>query len=378
MHDNSVENNKPTTADRPSGWFWVSLIVIALFLTTGLVIALFLRLNHRSAGDPLVTVETLLSTASPSQSTTALPSETTCPESGSASLVERSGSVAQRPEPYTHTTWLVRSLDGITMTIDQKLLEHASVPEIVRAADGSVLVFAVDFSEAFGNGQERLVVMRSDDEGKQWTLPQPICLVGKTTTGAAVDPSVVVLPDGRFRLYYFGFGPPASSTDGPTGGATKPDPSIGHTFYSAISDDGISFTAEAGVRFQGQNITDPEVVQLPNGTWLMYISNGQETLIATSPDGLTFTDTRTTLAGGGVPGAVVLPDGTVRWYGCGQGGLVTATAADGVTFGDRQSVRLSPQPTDPIVCDPAVAQLPDGAMIGVIKTAPAQAPPPQD
>lgn len=347
-------------------WLLVGGVIFGVIILAAAVMLWAASQFRRESYQAVSNEATPSSLSTPLQTVSSVsPTDADCPSSSGTLPLVQATTANQRPEPYTHTTWLVQSADGVNLTVAQKLLEHASVPEIVRALDGKLLVYAVDFSEATGNGQERLVVVRSKDGGTTWTTAEPICLEGKTTTGAAVDPSVVTLPDGRFRLYYFGFGPPAGST-------AKPDPSAGHKFYSAISDDGMHFTEEEGVRFQGQNITDPEVVQLPDGSFLMYISRGQETLIASSPDGLTFTDTGRTLAGGGVPGAVVLEDGTVRWYGCSQGGIVTATAKDGLVFEARQTVSLTPKPTDPVVCDPAVVRLPDGTFVGVIKTAPSQ------
>ncbi len=307
---------------------------------------------------------TVITSSEPLAATSA--DDADCPTSSGQVVGSQSAQTGQRPEPYTHTSWLIRSRDGVNFTVEQKLLDHASVPEIITLPDGRLAVYAVDFTEATGQNQEQLVLITSSDEGQTWTDPTPICLSGKTTTGAAVDPSAVTLPDGRVRLYYFGFGPPAGTNN-------QPDPSASHKFYSAISEDGRKFTEEAGLRFQGQTITDPEVVQLPNGTWLMYISAGQETLIVSSGDGLAFTDTGTTVSSGGVPGAVVLADGSIRWYGCGQSGIVTATATDGVNFRPTETVNFSPKPTDPMICDPAVIRLPDGTFVGVIKTAPGQA-----
>lgn len=348
---------------------WVVVLGVGLGLigAVGIILLLLVRASGQPSQrtGPVVSQSSIFTSESKPAPTVGQ-SDLACPTSSGNPRAGGQPAATERPEPYTHTTWFVKSNDGIHFTIEQKLAEHASVPEIVQGPDGTLFVYAVDFSLATGDSQERLVMMSSKDHGNTWTEPMPICLFDKTTVGAAVDPSIVVLPDGRFRLYYFGFGPPGGST-------AKPDPKTDHKFYSAISTDGRSFAEEEGVRFQGQTITDPEVVQVPDGSWLMYISNGQETLITTSPDGLTFTDTRKTVSGGGVPGALVLPDGAVRWYGCSRGGIVTATAADGFTFSTTQTVSFTPKPTHPMICDPAVSRLPDGSLIGVIKTAPNQA-----
>lgn len=62
-----------------------------------------------------------------------------------------------------------------------------------------------------------------------------------------------------------------------------------HVIYSATSNDGINFTEDPGVRFSYDTgsqfgITDPDVVQMDDGSWLMFISLGQSLLKATSND----------------------------------------------------------------------------------------------
>ena len=62
-----------------------------------------------------------------------------------------------------------------------------------------------------------------------------------------VDPSVVLLEDGQFRLYF---------TSGPREGGSQP------STYSALSNDGVHFTVEPGVRFQADGmVLDPNVLR---------------------------------------------------------------------------------------------------------------------
>ncbi len=122
---------------------------------------------------------------------------------------------------------------------------------------------------------------------------------------------------GVLRLYYYGHvmtpGTDPAAISGP------------HTIYSATSTDGINFTEDPGVRFSydtgGQfGITDPDVVRMNDGSWLMFISMGQSLLKGTSPDSSgTFTcDASFNWNQGGVPGSYNF-GGTIRTF---------------VTFGD--------------------------------------------
>lgn len=121
------------------------------------------------------------------------------------------------------------------------------------------------------------------------------------------DPDVTPLATGRIRLVYLsGFGSPSSG--------------LVRAMCVAESEDGMSYTVigRALSLDQDELATDPSVTALPEGTWLMALSLGQRTIMATSADGLAFErfDTRSF---GGVPEVAALPDGRVRLYVCAQG-----------------------------------------------------------
>lgn len=187
----------------------------------------------------------------------------------------------------------------------------------------------------------------------------------------AVDPSVVQLPDGKIRMYFFGSevvrGDPARAPGD-------------HVIYSALSEDGVHFVVEEGERFQARHITDPEVVKAGD-EWLMFLSRGPETLLARSKDGSNFEqDTTFHLRLGGVPGAVVLPNGKVRIFACSRRGIVSALFDPKSEY----AVNVEPNARIPrgdfgLVADPAPILRSDGTHYLIFKTRPREmgSPPPQ-
>lgn len=236
-----------------------------------------------------------------------------CPSLLYSEQPSRPQPMAQYNHPYYDEVWGAISEDGENFTVlPGPFFRHASVPEILELNQdlktqkaGTLLLYFVDFNERPGPGQEQVSVSSSQD-GRQWGSAENISITGKPYEGAAVDPSVLQLEDGRLRMYFFGaelnaLGDPASH-EGP------------HKIYSAVSDDGLHFITEPGIRFEAQGITDPEVI-FTGKEWLMFLSHGRETLLARSKDGLQFTQDETVyFQEGGVPGAVVLPDGKIRVF----------------------------------------------------------------
>lgn len=206
------------------------------------------------------------------------------------------------------------------------------------------------------------------------TISFTVADTGVTLSGSA-NPSAVVLPDGRVRMYVSFSGGLSSfiSSDGvqfthemdrieQTAGLTLATthhfwvvalPNGTYRMYfaqtgnsngigSALSTDGLNFTVEPGLRISvaqaeiGPDLTTGGVIRLPNGTYRMYFSSHDFALVgplttpnvikvADSPDGLAWTVKPGVRIGEGspaIPGnaqhpsALVNPDGSVSvFYG---------------------------------------------------------------
>lgn len=278
--------------------------------------------------------------------------------------------------PQNDKTYFTSSTDPKSWPVGSLVAEKASVPDIIElSADigsfkkGDLLVYYVDFATVQKPGEETLSVVVSSDKGKTWNKKQTVTVTNKPNKGAPVDPSVVQLSDGTLRLYFFG----SEVTSGDPASAKGT-----HKVYSATSKDSVNFTAEQGVRFEDEDLTDPEVVFFKNiNQWFMYYSLGQKTGLAVSSDGLVFEEQQ--ISGGevgGVPGAVVTDDELissetaalvgVRLYGCGKGGIASALAFGGLTFKQDSNDVLGGK-VKGVVCDPAVVRSSDGTYYIVYK-----------
>lgn len=228
---------------------------------------------------------------------------------------------ANQDGPWNHQIHFATSKDGLNWNVEPApLMKEASVPDIIvlsgrgtAGSEGTTFVYTVDARPMKASRFENISLLISKDNGKSWTEPEAVKINGiKETNAAPVDPSIVQLEDGRLRLYFYAMV------------KAPPRPDSTHKFYSAISTDGRNFTVEDGVRFEAANITDPEVI-FADGEWLMFISHGEESWLARSPDGLNFKrDEKVIFRGGGVPGALPLADGRVRVFLCGRGGILSA------------------------------------------------------
>lgn len=247
--------------------------------------------------------------------------------------------------PYGHQTVIARTNDGLTMTNAHQVLDHASVPDGVRRADGTVLVYYVN-GAAGATHVARIV-------GDSAVPIGPITVDGVVSPAGIVDPDVQSVPGGAVRMFYLnGFGPPNSG--------------VPRAMCSADSQDGVRFTTR-GAAFEwtsSEQFTDPSVVPLADGSWLMAISLGQQTVIARSSNGLTFAR-EATLSFGGVPELAIAPDGAVRLYVC-QGGITAYRSTDGGRAWTRERTVMGPGFNGhPIVCDPSLVA---GAGLFVFKT----------
>ena len=231
--------------------------------------------------------------------------------------------------PAFHQVVVARTTDGLTLTDATIVQSAASVPDGVRAADGRTLVYYV-------NGLQHGIWV-GVVSGASLAPIGPITIDGVRDPGGVVDPDAYRVGD-RVRLAYL------------AGFTTASERAI----CIAESDDGVTFrTLGLAVDLRGLGtVTDPSVVRLGDGTWLMALSAGQQTMIARSVDGLAFT-TGERLTYGGVPEVAIAPDGAVRLYVCAQG-IVAYRSTDTFTWTREQTVVTRGPNGSMLVCDPSL------------------------
>lgn len=224
------------------------------------------------------------------------------------------------------------------------LAEHASVPDVILK-DETLYVYFVDVSE--DGKPEQIGLIRSLDEGETWEEKQFVTIEGLGEK-VAVDPAPMLLDNGQIRLYYFDIAP------------TMKEGTQNNSIYSAISNDGINFVEEEGIRFKKSDIYDPDVIKI-NETWRMYVGTGEQTVLsAISSDGLNFTYEGVALQRGSIPN-VIFENDTYYLF---TGGIEVSTSTDGKTFsGNERTFDCGA-----LTADPGVVKIKEGKYFMVYKT----------
>ena len=235
---------------------------------------------------------------------------------------------AQGNGPWATRIVLAASADGLAFASTGEIVaDQAGVPALVVDPERRLRAYYVDWA----NGNTIAVAIRTAPRTWVYRRVTVRGALPKPPGSDPVDPAVVVLPDGRYRLYYM-----QGSGGGPAGGPGGPG---GLAIYSAISSDGIAFTREPGVRLTppDRQTFDPTVLKTRAG-WLLW-TGPDGAHFATSPDGLRFTARSAfTVDGTGfmVWAATALHGGGYRVYGnvVGPGGepASSASSADGVSW----------------------------------------------
>lgn len=200
-----------------------------------------------------------------------------------------------------------------------------------------------------------------NEQAGTWSDRKPIQIDG-VIDGNAVDPNIVQMQDGRYLLTYM------------RGQFGQANPEPVSTIYSAWSWDGVRFH-DPRVMYKPTTtnsdgspvVTDPSLVQLQDGSWLMAISSpsGPSATLYASQDGLNFTSKGVTLFAFS-PDLQVLPDGRVRiYYADGAaGGIGSRISADG---GQTWTLESGARKTGEGF-DPSVFKLQDGTWRLMFKT----------
>lgn len=254
--------------------------------------------------------------------------------------------------PFFHNLKKATSSNGLDFTkVPGVVFEKASVPDALRRSDGRIFLYAVDGA---GRSKSGIMVAISEDNGQSWktgslqlSCSRPVC--------SGADSQIVELPDGKLRLYYVVFPERRRA----------PEQQV-NQIRSALSTDGIHFMEEEGIRFEHQQITDPDVVLIGN-KWYMYLSQGPRLIAASSLNGLQFKLEKTVREQGSVSKTVSLGHNKWRQFFC-DIEIKSATSSDGLHWTPEPGSRLEPEVNE-IICDPTPLRMDSGWLL-LYKTAP--------
>lgn len=255
--------------------------------------------------------------------------------------------------------------------------------------DNQVILYFFDIAVTRTGGAANHDIYRAvTEDGLNFSTPIKVYSTSSTVT----DPSMVLLPNGIYRLF-LSFGNQVVSASGSTsqsfvadagsrstvggvpGALVLPDNRIrlfvcgAGGIISLISSDGLSFTKEAGVRLASSTtICDPHPLRLLNGNYLMtykitpaggHSPTDDQVWLATSTDALNWTPGSSSIVKGSVPGIVELSDGTLLIYyvsfesdfasyvitaTAGAGGTISPAGSVSVTAGANQTFVITPKP----------------------------------
>jgi hypothetical protein len=305
-------------------------------------------------------------------------------------LVASPAAMAQSAAPPVYGPVVgFRTSDGLkvdTAATPIRVLPAAAHPDVLlvtRATPsrngpdaGAVLVYASVQTPGARGGLARAV---SVDQGRTWSQPETVVINGwprELESRWPVNPAAVQLEDGRIRLFFTLNARPADRPTAPGRPADRPSQAsaAAGSVYSAISNDGLTFAVEDGVRFDLIGAANVEVLRLPDppstdtrrlGPWLMFLTREDHTVLAVSKDGLSF-ERDPTFALTSVESCTAAPAKPeareVRLWGTDRTGVVSALF-DPAT-GD---VRLDPgvriAATDGRPADPGAAPAGDGVFL---------------
>jgi len=209
-------------------------------------------------------------------------------------------------------------------------LPNAGVPCFSYGNTGEL----IQMFQWFPNGDSSLdfIARRvSTDQGETWSEIQAIQWVGGPKGHSTqADPSLVLLKDDSWRLYF--------TCDIDAAGKELP------MTYSAISDDGLTFTWEdwddPRMSLLGSGLLDPSVIYFEGQYHFFAPVPGQSngSIYATSPDGFTFTQQDNIVVDGKFLGNPSIVDGKLYFFGTLEptegvwGGVFIAESEDAVNW----------------------------------------------
>jgi len=142
-----------------------------------------------------------------------------------------------RPGPWDNDVLVYRvGEDGRSERLAS--FPRAGVPTVARLKNGQLIGAFQHFPRDDERNFDRVAVAFSRDEGRTWSEPEAIVVEGmEAGLARPFDPTLVPLPDGRIRMYF-------TSNRSPDFRRSTP------AIYSAVSDDGVHYRFEPGIRFE--------------------------------------------------------------------------------------------------------------------------------
>ena len=229
---------------------------------------------------------------------------------------------------------IATSEDGFTWSkTNERFIDQTGAPSAV-VVDGTIFLYYMTFAEDYRN---KIVAAVSQDEGKTWVHK---LIHIDISDGHAADPTVVITDDGSLRMYL----------------TTELAGDNHRVIRSALSEDGINFYLEGGIRIEevlGGSYPVASSVLRIGDVWHLYTlgSFGSKNSHFVSDDGLTFIEEDPLAVNFLFSNGLASSDGYFYYgmknTGTGKGtfSIYMATTEDGYTYDD-QGVVLSVEEND--------------------------------
>jgi len=257
-----------------------------------------------------------------------------------------SNAIFSQGEPWKRPLKICRSADGTNFTGIQIFQDSSGVPNVIKLPSGNLAAVFQWFRQPVGSlSWDRVAVKFSSNNGINWTEPTPIVVNGLPGNFTRpFDPTLAITDNNRIRIFFS------------SGLNMILDTSI--NTYSAISDDGINYTFENGIRFTmpDRPVLDPAVIKFRN---LWHLANPISNMTISgafhniSNDGLNFTrvqDINSDATHSWIGNYMINDTSELRFYGSGMnvwfssspnGGEWSAFNSTNIQGGDPSVLRLS-------------------------------------